>query len=109
MIDPTKSGDPHSRQLMAEEIARKAERRLAADRRRGGSVLFGLGMLGLVGWSVAVPTLLGITFGVWLDRTFPGNASWTLTFLLFGVGLGCVNAWYWVQRRNKQNNDEPNT
>ena len=105
MIDPAKSGAPHSRQVMAEEIARKAERRLAADRRRGNSILFGLGMLGLVGWSVVVPTLLGIAIGLWLDRSFSGPASWTLTFLLFGVGLGCVNAWYWVQRQNGKNNN----
>lgn len=106
MIDPAKSGAPHSRQAMAEQIARKAERRLAAERRRGNSVLFGLGMLGLVGWSVAVPALLGTAIGIWLDRSFPGQASWTLTFLLFGVGLGCVNAWYWVQRQNRRTHDE---
>ncbi len=106
MIDPGRCGGPHSRQVMTEEIARKAERKLAADRRRDKSILFGLGMLGLVGWSVAAPTLLGVAIGVWLDRLFPGQASWTLTFLLFGVGLGCVNAWYWVQRQNRQNNDE---
>jgi ATP synthase protein I len=106
MIDPAQSDGPHSRQVMAEQIARKAERRLAAERRRGNSVLFGLGMLGLVGWSVAVPALLGTAIGVWLDRSFPGQASWTLTFLLFGVGLGCVNAWYWVQRQNRRNHDE---
>lgn len=105
MIDPAKSGGPHSRQVMAEQIARKAERRLAAERRHGNSVLFGLGMLGVVGWSVAVPALLGTAIGIWLDRSFPGQASWTLTFLLFGVGLGCVNAWYWVQRQNRMNND----
>lgn len=103
MTGPEKSGGPHSREVMAEEIARKADRKLVADRRRGKSVLFGLGMLGLVGWSVAVPTLLGIAIGVWLDRSFPGQASWTLTFLLFGVGVGCVNAWYWVQRQNNHN------
>jgi ATP synthase protein I len=103
MTGPGKSGGPHSREVMAEEIARKADRKLVAERRRGQSVLFGLGMLGLVGWSVAVPTLLGIAIGVWLDRSFPGQASWTLTFLLLGVGLGCVNAWYWVQRQNNHN------
>jgi ATP synthase protein I len=107
MIDPEKPGGPHSRQVMAEEIARKAERRLAAERRRGNGALFGLGMLGLVGWSVAVPTLLGTALGIWLDRVIPGQASWTLTFLLVGVGLGCVNAWYWVQRHQRRNLDEP--
>jgi ATP synthase protein I len=106
MIDPGKRGEPHSRQVMAEEIARKAERKLKADRRRNKSILFGLGMLGMVGWSVAVPTLLGVAIGVWLDRSFPGQASWTLTFLLIGAGLGCVNAWSWVQRQNRQNHEK---
>ena len=24
--------------------------------------------------------------------------SWTLTFLIMGVAVGCLNAWYWVKR-----------
>jgi ATP synthase protein I len=57
-------------------------------------------MFGLVGWSVAIPTLLGIALGVWLDREFPAEHSWTLTFLFIGVLLGCLNAWYWVRQES---------
>jgi ATP synthase protein I len=50
---------------------------------------------------VAVPTLVGVALGVWLDRTWPAaQASWTLTFLLVGVALGALNAWYWVRRES---------
>lgn len=62
------------------------------------SIWFGLGMFGMVGWSVAIPTLLGIALGVWIDLTWPSRVSWTLTFLFIGIVLGCLNAWYWVKR-----------
>jgi ATP synthase protein I len=57
-------------------------------------------MFGLVGWSVAIPTLLGIALGLWLDARWPGRVSRTLTFLIIGVILGCLNAWYWVKQES---------
>lgn len=92
---------PRPGQQISEEIGRKARRKLKArgERRRG--VWFGLGMFGLVGWAVAVPTLLGIVLGLWLDSLFPGRISWTLTFLFVGIMLGCLNAWYWVSRESR--------
>jgi ATP synthase protein I len=82
------------------DIGRKAARKLRARRQADGGVWFGLGMFGLVGWSVAVPTLLGVALGFWLDRAFAGRVSWTLTGLLVGVVLGCLNAWFWVKRES---------
>jgi ATP synthase protein I len=66
--------------------------------RRGGvkSVWFGLGMSGLVGWSVTVPTLVGAAVGVWVDRRYPSGYSWTLMLLFLGLMVGCFNAWHWV-------------
>ena len=89
----------------AAEIARKAERKLhAAENGERREVWFGLGMFGLVGWAVAVPTLLGVAVGAWLDRVAPGEFSWTLALLLGGVALGCINAWWWVSKES-QNDD----
>lgn len=87
---------------VGETIGRKAERKLAARGARHKGVWFGLGMFGLVGWSVAVPTLLGIALGVWLDGAVPSRFSWTLSLLFIGAVLGCLNAWYWVERENKR-------
>lgn len=84
-----------------EEIGRQVERRLRARRRRARSVWFGLGMFGLVGWAVAVPTLIGIVLGLWLDQVAPQAFSWTLTLLLAGVVLGAINAWLWVERESR--------
>lgn len=100
MIEPGRARPPTSDDKLTEEIARKAERKLKARGERRAALLFGFGMFGLVGWAVAVPTLLGITLGLWLDKHVPGRISWTLTLLFVGVALGCLNAWYWVRRES---------
>jgi ATP synthase protein I len=61
-----------------------------------------LGMMGLVGWSVAIPTLIGVALGWWIDRSWPGRMSWTLTLLFVGVAIGCLNAWYWVRQESER-------
>lgn len=65
------------------------------------SIWFGLGISGLVGWSVTVPTLIGIAVGVWLDQKHPGKYSWTLMLLFTGLFIGCLNAWHWVDSEFK--------
>ena len=65
------------------------------------SVWFGLGMFGLIGWSVTVPTLLFVVTGIWIDSRWPSRVSWTLTLLLIGIALGCINAWFWVKRESR--------
>ena len=83
---------------LEEKVGRKAERRDRARREGRHTVWFGFGMFGLVGWAVAVPTLVGVALGHWLDARYPGSPSWTITGLVAGVALGCLNAWWWVQR-----------
>ncbi|WP_022948306.1 AtpZ/AtpI family protein [Methylohalobius crimeensis] len=97
--DPRQDDPPPSEKLV-DAVDKKARRRLKAQREARRSVWFGLGMFGLVGWAVAVPTLIGIAVGWWLDRKFPGPPSWTLTCLFVGVVLGCYNAWQWVKRES---------
>lgn len=58
-------------------------------------------MFGLVGWAVALPTLLGIAPGLWIDERWPGPISWTLNLLIIGVLIGCLNAWYWVSKESE--------
>ena len=56
----------------------------------------------MIGWSVAIPTLIGVAIGIWLDISYPGHISWTITFLFAGLAVGCANAWYWVERERKK-------
>ena len=80
----------------------QAKRKLKARRHATRTIWHGLGMMGLVGWSVAIPTVLGIALGIWIDRHFPGRHSWTLMLLLLGLVLGCLNAWHWVTKEEKK-------
>lgn len=83
-----------------EGIRRKSERRLRAKSENKKGLMFGLGMFGLVGWSVSVPTVMGLMLGIWLDSAFPSQYSWTLMLLAAGIITGCLNAWYWVMRES---------
>jgi ATP synthase protein I len=82
-------------------IGAKAGRKLRAQG-QSQTVWFGLGMMGLIGWSVAVPTLLGVALGLWLDRNHPGGRSWTLACLAAGLAIGCLNAWHWVGQQDRE-------
>lgn len=81
---------------ISQSVDRQAQRKLKARRDKRHSVWFGLGMFGLIGWAIAIPTLAGIALGLWIDRQWPSQVSWTLTLLFVGVVLGCMNAWRWI-------------
>lgn len=103
--------EPHNKPLkpksaLSEKVGAKAERKLRAQRHVTQTVWFGLGMMGLVGWSVAIPTLLGAALGIWLDKHHPGQHSWTLALLIAGLFIGCANAWHWVSKEDKAMRDE---
>jgi ATP synthase protein I len=90
------SGREFSRQVAGKE------RRKSRFRKKGAQdVWFGLGMFGLVGWSVAIPMVVGIFIGVWIDLERPSAYSWTLMLLVIGLLAGCANAWFWIQRERR--------
>jgi ATP synthase protein I len=95
-------GEDKRRTELVRRVAKKENRKLKARRERDRSVWFGLGMFGMVGWSVAIPTLIGIALGIWIDTTWQGPYSWTLMLLFVGVVIGCLNAWYWVKRESRR-------
>ncbi|NQW10176.1 MAG: AtpZ/AtpI family protein [Alphaproteobacteria bacterium] len=97
MTDPTERREAAESNHAAGEIERRASQMQKARDRPHRSLLFGLGMFGMIGWSVAVPTLAGIFLGLWLDRTYPLGFSWTITLLFMGVVVGALVAWRWVR------------
>ncbi|AVZ29516.1 AtpZ/AtpI family protein [Nodularia spumigena] len=83
------------------QIRTKSARKLQARRRKDQSIWFNLGVIGLVGWSITIPTLIGIAIGIWIDTRWPSQYSWTLMMLFIGIVLGCLNAWFWVQQESR--------
>ena len=98
------NSDQNDETFFSEQIAKKEKRKLTARRTSAGTVWAGLGMFGMIGWSVAIPTLLGAALGIWLDKKYPESFSWTLTFLMIGLLAGCIIAWYWVSKENREIN-----
>jgi ATP synthase protein I len=91
---------------LGEVIGAKAVRKLKARGNPTKGVWFGLGMMGLIGWSVVLPTLGGAALGMFSDKRHPGEHSWTLALLVAGLVIGCFNAWHWVAKEEEEMSDE---
>jgi len=87
-------------------VGEKEARKLKARRRPSPSIWSGFAFFGLIGWSVAIPALLGVALGVWIDKHHPSSHSWTLVLLIIGLLLGCLNAWRWVAREHQDMRSE---
>jgi len=106
MNEPVGRREQKDRTGFQQAVGAKVKRKLRAQRASNQGVWFGLGMMGLIGWSVVVPTLLGAAIGAWLDSYHSGSHSWTLTLLVAGLAIGCWSAWQWVAKEEKAMRDE---
>ncbi|WP_100640824.1 AtpZ/AtpI family protein [Marinobacter salexigens] len=82
----------------ADDIRRSAERMKRARNEPGVSPLRGLGAFGIIGWSIAVPTVAGAFLGMWLNKVAPQNFSWPIALILGGVVVGGIIAWSWIEK-----------
>jgi ATP synthase protein I len=41
-----------------------------------------------------------------LDRHYPGKHAWTLALLVAGLAIGCLNAWHWIAKEDKEMRDQ---
>ena len=94
------NSDPKKKLPLKIKIGKKMKRKLHA-RNTKNETWFGLGMMGLIGWSVMTPTLIGSFCGAWLDKNYTSHYSFTLVFLIAGLSLGCLNAWHWISQEHK--------
>jgi ATP synthase protein I len=83
------------------KIKAKEVRKLKGRQEKKRGILQGFGVFGVVGWSVAIPTVVFAAIGLWIDKTWPSRFSWTLMLLTLGLIIGCLNAWYWVQKTSR--------
>lgn len=89
------SGEPPA---PLDRSVRRRRQRLESGRRHGErSVARNLALIGVLGWLVVVPALLGVFAGRWIDRTLGSGLFWTSALLLLGLGFGCYLAWRRVQ------------
>ncbi|NLU13831.1 MAG: ATPase F0F1 [Gammaproteobacteria bacterium] len=82
----------------AKAIRRRAERMQQTRNEPKYSPLNGLGVFGVIGWSVALPTVAGAFLGMWLNRVAPQSFSWPMALILGGAVVGAMVAWSWIDK-----------
>lgn len=85
---------------MIREVGEKQERMIRARKEKDG-FWNAIAVFGTVGWSVAIPTLVGVALGIWIDSRWRSRFSWTIMLLLAGLLAGCFNAWMQISGGRK--------
>lgn len=98
--NPPRKEDTEVHREFRKQVESK-EARKVKSRHTKKTVWFGLGMFGIIGWSVAIPMVMGVALGIWIDTKWPSRFSWTLMLLVAGLIVGCFNAWYWITRESR--------
>jgi ATP synthase protein I len=96
--DPAKH-EPKAPDGMAEAARREEDRRVRWRTEGEQSVMRFVGQIGVLGWIIVVPTLLGLFVGRWLDRSFGTGIFWSGALLVLGVTLGFWSGWRWMHRQ----------
>ena len=107
---PPDTGATPDQDAMIEGVRQRRRREARARREGEPSVGARLAQIGVLGWIIVTPALLGVFAGGWLDRHFASGLFWTAPLLLVGIGLGGWSAWKWThaQLRNDDRPDERN-
>jgi ATP synthase protein I len=83
-------------QKVAKILQKKAH---ALNNRRNRIFYFNAAILSVYGWQMAIPVLLGIILGRFLDKHIPSDTfSWTLNLIIIGFVVGIFNANYWIRK-----------
>jgi ATP synthase protein I len=61
-----------------------------------------LGQIGILGWTIVVPALLGLAMGHWLDRHFNTGVFFSAPLLMAGAAVGLWSAWKWMHRQTRR-------
>jgi ATP synthase protein I len=93
-----KPQEPGSSDPLAKSVRVREERRRRWLREGDPSVARRLAQIGVLGWIIVTPLLIGLFLGRWLDRLSGTSLFWTAPLILLGLALGCWSAWRWMQR-----------
>lgn len=76
-----------------EAVKARRKRRAGWKETSERSVGQNLAMIGTLGLTIVIPTLIGVFVGRWLDHSFGSGVHWTLGLLFAGLAAGCWLAW----------------
>ena len=78
---------PENQDPLVDGVRRRQLRTQAWLRDGGLSVAGRLGQIGVLGWIIVTPMLIGMFGGRWLDHRFGSGLFWTAPLLMLGAAL----------------------
>lgn len=78
---------------LRDAVRLRRERRERGRRDAERSLAQNLATIGVLGWTIVLPGLLGIALGRWLDRALGTGITITSALVFVGLGIGCALAW----------------
>ena len=85
--------DENDKESLAEPVRRYRQRRAFWEQHGERSLGQNLAMIGMLGWLIVIPMLIGLFLGRWIDRSAESGIFWTVSLLFVGLCIGCWLAW----------------
>jgi ATP synthase protein I len=92
----TPGSEPDEQDPLVKGVRLRRERQRRSAREGDPSVARRLAQIGVLGWIIVTPILLGVFLGRWLDARFHSGLFCTGPLLMIGVVFGCWSAWKWM-------------
>ncbi len=81
----------------AARLAAERDRKFREDREP--TIATRLAQIGVLGWAIVAPILLGVVIGRWLDWAFKTGIFFTAPLIMLGAAAGMWTAWRWMHRQ----------
>jgi ATP synthase protein I len=95
MTEPDRA--PSDDDPLLKEVRLRTRRELDWVKYGEPSVARRLSQIGVLGWIIVTPMLIGVFVGRWIDAKLGTGIFWTAPLLMLGVALGCWSAWKWMR------------
>jgi ATP synthase protein I len=89
--------EPEDDDPLVQNVHLRGERHQRWLREGEASTAQRLAQIGVLGWIIVVPMLIGIFIGHWLDHRLNTGIFWTAPLLFVGLAFGCWSGWKWMQ------------
>lgn len=83
----------------AEAARRERERARLAQETPEPSLGTRLGQIGVLGWAIVTPMLLGVLLGRIADKQFDTGVTFSAAAIFIGAAIGLHAAWKWMHKK----------
>lgn len=84
---------------LADAARQAAEREQLCEENPEPTLGARLGQIGILGWMIVIPALLGLWLGRMLDDALQTGILFSAPLLMLGMGSGFWFAWRWMFRK----------